>query len=92
MSLVISSLRQVSVLNWALAHVPGICTTKAPNSFTCPFSCTHFNTSVVWGALGPRCFFAEGAMYCNLLWFFLIRAALPVVIYVLRKRVFPSAA
>lgn len=92
MGLVIGSLGQVSVLNWALNHVPGICTTKAPNGFTCPFSRTHFNTSVVWGALGPRRFFAEGAMYRDLLWFFLVGAALPVVVYVLRKRVFPRAA
>lgn len=30
-------------------------------------------------------------MYRNLLWFFLVGAALPVVVYVLRKRVFPQA-
>lgn len=91
MGLVIGSLGQVSVLNWALNHIPDICTKNAPNGFTCPFSRTHFNTSVVWGALGPRRFFAEGAMYRSLLWFFLVGAALPVVVYVLRRRVFPRA-
>ncbi|KAL2883275.1 hypothetical protein SGCOL_001469 [Colletotrichum sp. CLE4] len=89
--LVIGSLGQVSVLNWALNHIPGICSTDAPNGFTCPFSRTHFNTSMVWGALGPRRFFADGAMYRSLLWFFLVGAVLPVVVYVVRKRVFPEA-
>ncbi|KAI3559241.1 OPT family small oligopeptide transporter [Colletotrichum abscissum] len=89
--LVIGSLGQVSVLNWALNHIPEICSTNAPNGFTCPFSRTHFNTSMVWGALGPRRFFADGAMYRSLLWFFLVGAVLPVVVYLVRKRVFPEA-
>ncbi|CAI0642314.1 unnamed protein product [Colletotrichum noveboracense] len=89
--LVIGSLGQVSVLNWALNHIPDICSTTAPNGFTCPFSRTHFNTSMVWGAVGPRRFFAEGAMYHNLLWFFLVGAVLPVIVHVLRKKVFPNA-
>ncbi|TDZ40697.1 Sexual differentiation process protein isp4 [Colletotrichum trifolii] len=89
--LAIGSLGQVSVLNWALDHILGICTASAPNGFTCPFSRTHFNTSMVWGALGPRRFFAEGALYRNLLWFFLVGAVLPVVVYGLRKRLFPNA-
>ncbi|KXH35625.1 OPT family small oligopeptide transporter [Colletotrichum salicis] len=89
--IVIGSLGQVSVLNWALNHIPDICSTNAPNGFTCPFSRTHFNTSMVWGVLGPRRFFADGAMYRSLLWFFLVRAVLPVVVYVVRKRVFPEA-
>lgn len=90
--IVIGSLGQVSVLNWALNHIPDICTKEAPNGFTCPFTRTHFNTSIIWGALGPSCFFAEGAMYRDLLWFFLVGAVLPVIVYFLRKRVFPQAA
>ncbi|KAJ3946084.1 uncharacterized protein N0V96_004438 [Colletotrichum fioriniae] len=88
--LIIGSLGQVSVLNWALNHIPEICSTNAPNGFTCPFSRTHFNTSMVWGALGPRRFFADGAMYRSLLWFFLVGAVLPVIVYLVRKRVFPD--
>ncbi|GJN76776.1 hypothetical protein PLIIFM63780_000263 [Purpureocillium lilacinum] len=86
--LVVGSLGQVSVLNWALNHIPHICTASAPNGFTCPFSRTHFNTSTVWGALGPRRFFAPGAPYRALLWFFLVGSLLPVAPYALR-RAFP---
>ncbi|KAM0415612.1 hypothetical protein ACHAPD_006813, partial [Fusarium lateritium] len=89
--LVVGTLGQVSVLNWALGHIPSVCDAKlAPNGFTCPFSRTHFNTSMVWGALGPRRFFEEGALYRPLLWFFLLGALLPVAVYLLRTRVFPN--
>jgi OPT family oligopeptide transporter len=87
---VIGSLSQVAVLNWALGHIPDICTSKAANGFTCPFSLTHFNTSMVWGAVGPRKFFAPGASYRALLWFFLLGFLLPVAVYGLR-RAFPRA-
>ncbi|KAH6896912.1 OPT oligopeptide transporter protein-domain-containing protein [Thelonectria olida] len=86
---VVSTLSQVAVLNWALEHIPHICTAKAENGFTCPFSKTHFNTSMVWGALGPRRFFAPGSMYRPLLWFFLVGAILPVVVFALKKK-FPK--
>lgn len=84
---------QVSVINWALNHIPNICDLdKAPNGFTCPFSRTHFNTSMVWGALGPRRFLASGALYRPLVYFTLLGAGLPVVVHLLRRRVFPNVA
>ncbi|KAF4345046.1 OPT family small oligopeptide transporter [Fusarium beomiforme] len=80
----------ISVLNWALEHIPNVCNAKlAPNGFTCPFSRTHFNTSMVWGALGPRRFFEPGALYRPLLWFFLLGALLPIVVHFLRRKAFP---
>ncbi|KAF1854537.1 hypothetical protein Lal_00010357 [Lupinus albus] len=88
--LIVGTLGQVSVLNWALGNIPNVCNVKlAPNGFTCPFSRTHFNTSMVWGALGPRRFFEPGALYRPLLWFFLVGALLPVVVYLLRTKAFP---
>ncbi|RSL44961.1 hypothetical protein CEP54_014463 [Fusarium duplospermum] len=89
--LIVGTLGQVSVLNWALDHIPNVCNPKtAPNGFTCPFSRTHFNSSMVWGALGPRRFFPQGALYRPLLWFFLVGAILPIAVRLLRKKVFPQ--
>lgn len=87
--LVVGTVSQVAVLNWALNHIPNICTEKALNGFNCPFSRTHFNTSMVWGAVGPRKFFAPGAPYRPLLWFFLLGFLLPIAVYILR-RAFPK--
>lgn len=88
--LVVGSVGQVSVLNWALNHINGICTLDATNGFSCPFSRTHFNTSMVWGALGPRRFFSTDSLYRPLFWFFLVGAALPIVVFFAKKRFFPN--
>ncbi|KAK7709607.1 hypothetical protein SLS57_008662 [Botryosphaeria dothidea] len=82
----ISTLSQVGVVNWALNHIPDICTTAAPNGFTCPFSRTHFNTSIIWGAIGPRRFFSPGSTYHGLLDFFLLGSILPVGVWLLKRR------
>ena len=84
----IGSVCQVSVLNWALEHIPHICTPQAENNFICAFSRTHFNTSMIWGALGPRRTLSEGSVYRPLCWFFLLGAVLPLVPYILRRYVF----
>ncbi|PSN66496.1 OPT superfamily oligopeptide transporter [Corynespora cassiicola Philippines] len=89
--ILIGSLSQVAVVNWALNHIPDICTKKAANGFNCPFSRTHFNTSLIWGAVGPRRFFASDALYRPLLWFFLLGALLPIFVHVTRKRFFPNS-
>jgi OPT family oligopeptide transporter len=79
------------VVNWVLHHIPDVCTKDATNGFTCPFSRTHFNTSLIWGAVGPRRFFATDALYHPLLYFFILGALLPIAIYLLRKFVFTQS-
>ena len=83
----ISSFAQIGVLNWMFAQVPGICTPQALNGFNCPIARVHFNGSILWGVVGPQRFFGSDALYCNLIWFFLLGAvAPPVVWYVARNR------
>ncbi|KAF2142312.1 uncharacterized protein K452DRAFT_332011 [Aplosporella prunicola CBS 121167] len=84
--LVLSTLGQVGVVNWVFNHIPNICSSSAPNGFSCPFSRTHFNTSIIWGAIGPRRFFSSGSTYHPLLYFFILGAILPVVVGALKKR------
>jgi OPT family oligopeptide transporter len=74
------------VLNWALANIKGVCTADAVNGFTCPFSRTHFNTSTIWGAVGPRRFFSTSSTYHALLYFFILGLVLPVLVYLLKRR------
>ncbi|KAH6695246.1 OPT oligopeptide transporter protein-domain-containing protein [Plectosphaerella plurivora] len=89
--IIVGCLTQVAVVNWALNHITDICTPKAANGFNCPFSRTHYNTSLIWGAVGPRRFFAAGALYNPLLWFFLLGALLPIAVWLLRRYVFPNS-
>lgn len=78
------------MLNWALTNISGVCTKDAVNGFTCPFSRTHFNTSTIWGAVGPRRFFSADSTYHTLLYFFILGLVLPIAVYALKRR-FPKS-
>ncbi|OKO97868.1 Glutathione transporter 1 [Penicillium subrubescens] len=73
----VGTLSSLGVLNWALNHISGVCTSAAVNGFRCPFSSTPFNTSLIWGAVGPRRYFSNHIGYHALLYFFIIGAILP---------------
>ncbi|RKF60643.1 Glutathione transporter 1, partial [Erysiphe neolycopersici] len=78
---VVSSLTQISVLNWIFANIPKICTPEAPNGFTCPLAKVHFNGSILWGVVGPKEFFGPNATYRSLIWCFPIGAISPVILW-----------
>lgn len=84
--MIVGTLSSLGVLNWALNHITGVCTSSAPNGFSCPFSTTHFNTSLIWGAVGPRRYFTNHIGYSALLYFFVIGAVLPIPIWYLSRR------
>ncbi|CEL05861.1 hypothetical protein ASPCAL06973 [Aspergillus calidoustus] len=79
------TLSSLGVLNWSFASIPHICTSAAPNEFTCPYSRTHFNRSLIWAAIGLRRHFAENK-YDALLYFFLIGAVFAIAVYFLSRR------
>ncbi|RDW83805.1 uncharacterized protein DSM5745_04131 [Aspergillus mulundensis] len=83
------TLASLLTLNWSFANITDVCTTSAPNGFSCPYSRTHFNTSLIWGAIGPRRFFADN--YQALLYFPILGALLGVPIYILRRSL-PSSS
>ncbi|KAI9782578.1 MAG: hypothetical protein M1839_004822 [Geoglossum umbratile] len=85
-STVVSSLTQISVLNWMFRNIPNICTPEALNGFTCPIARVHFNGSILWGVVGPRRFFGEGAIYRPLTWAFLGGALAPIGVWLLGRR------
>ncbi|KAJ4305971.1 hypothetical protein N0V88_000761 [Collariella sp. IMI 366227] len=89
LSIVISWLAQTGVNLWAMANVEGICTPSAVNNFFCPLAQGYAANAVFWGLIGPSKLFQSGSMYNDMLWFFLIGAALPVILYFLSKK-FPD--
>lgn len=84
--MLVGTLSSLGVLNWAMNHITGICTSTAVNGFSCPYSRTHFNTSLIWGAVGPRRYFSNQIGYSALLYFFIIGAILPIPVYYLTRR------
>ncbi|KAJ5530302.1 hypothetical protein N7527_003695 [Penicillium freii] len=84
--MLVGTLSSLGVLNWAMNHITGICTSTAVNGFSCPYSRTHFNTSLIWGAVGPRRYFSNQIGYSALLYFFIVGAVLPIPVYYLTRR------
>ncbi|OJJ04807.1 hypothetical protein ASPVEDRAFT_54909 [Aspergillus versicolor CBS 583.65] len=78
------TLASILTLNWSFANIDSVCTSEAPNGFSCPFSSTHFNTSLIWGAIGPRRFFKNN--YRAMFYFAILGALLGLPIYILRRK------
>ncbi|KAL4770346.1 OPT oligopeptide transporter protein-domain-containing protein [Aspergillus nidulans var. acristatus] len=82
------TLASVLTLDWSLGNIQNVCTESAPNGFTCPYSTTHFNMTLIWGAIGPRRFFADN--YRALLYFPILGALLGLPVYYFR-RTYPTS-
>lgn len=76
-----SSLVQIAVMNWALGSISNICDRDQPSHFSCPQSRVFFNASVIWGLIGPGRIFSPGQIYSSLLYFWLVGAITPIIIY-----------
>ncbi|KAH0844817.1 Glutathione transporter 1 [Fonsecaea pedrosoi] len=82
----VSSLVQITVLNWMFINIPGICTPEAINGFNCPIARVHFNGSILWGVVGPQRFFGPGALYRHLVWAFLIGFIAPILVWLVGRK------
>ncbi|KAI4274893.1 MAG: hypothetical protein LQ337_003597 [Flavoplaca oasis] len=82
----VSSFTQIGVLNWMFANIPSLCQPDAINGFSCPLARVHFNGSILWGVVGPHRFFGAGALYQPLIWFFLVGAVAPILVYVIARK------
>ncbi|KAI0483494.1 OPT family small oligopeptide transporter [Xylaria cf. heliscus] len=77
---------QVAVMNWTLGHIPNVCALDQASHFTCPNGRAFFSSSIVWGVIGPQRMFGPGSLYVNFNWFWLIGAALPLLLWVLVRK------
>jgi OPT family oligopeptide transporter len=50
---VVSTIVAISIMNWQVNGIRGVCTREAQAKFTCPGTSTFFTASVIWGTLGP---------------------------------------
>lgn len=81
-----SAIVQIAVMNWAINHIPDVCTFDQPNSYTCPGGRVFFTASIVWGAIGPARMFSGNALYASLQWFWLVGALAPVATWLIARR------
>ncbi|KAL8813922.1 MAG: hypothetical protein Q9223_006818 [Gallowayella weberi] len=83
---IVSSFTQIGVLNWMFANIPSLCQPDAINGFSCPLARVHFNGSILWGVVGPQRFFGSDALYHPLVWFFLVGAIAPIVVFMIARK------
>lgn len=75
-----------------LGSIDNICDVKAlhPESpWTCPKFRVMFDTSVIWGLIGPQKLFGPDGIYRSLIWLFVIGALLPLPVWLLAQ-LFPD--
>lgn len=82
----VSSFTQIGVMNWMFANIPSLCSRDAINGFSCPLARVHFNGSILWGVVGPQRFFGPGALYRPLIWFFLVGAIAPLIVFAIGRK------
>ncbi|CAA6662912.1 unnamed protein product [Spirodela intermedia] len=89
---VVAGAINLAVAWWMLGSIENICDVEAlhPDSpWTCPKYRVTFDSSVIWGLIGPARLFGGGGLYRNLVWLFLAGALLPVPVWA-ASRVFPE--
>ena len=77
---------QTAVMNWALNHIPDVCSVDQPNQYTCPGGRVYYTASVIWGAIGPKRIFTGSALYSSLQWFWLAGAIAPIITWSLARK------
>ncbi|RKP23247.1 putative oligopeptide transporter [Syncephalis pseudoplumigaleata] len=79
----IAGTTNVLVAYMMFSIMPDICRTDA---WYCRRAHVFFNTSVVWGVIGPRRMFGAEGYYSALMWWFLLGLLLPVPFWMLARR------
>lgn len=74
----VQTLVSLGVLNWSISNIKDYCQPHQESKFTCPDAVTYYNSSVLWGAIGPKRIFQ--GVYPVMKWCWLIGAAVGVAL------------
>jgi OPT family small oligopeptide transporter len=77
---------QLAVQAWLFSNVEGLCSPEQKDGFICPSTTVFGTASIIWGVIGPKRLFSQGELYYGLVFFFLAGAILPLVQWVLHKK------
>ncbi|KAG7440074.1 OPT oligopeptide transporter [Guyanagaster necrorhizus] len=81
---------QLGVQSWMFTNIEGMCSPDQKDGFICPGTEVFGTASIIWGVIGPGLQFSKGQTYYPLVYFFLIGAIAPLVIYFVGRR-YPSS-
>ncbi|KAH9059400.1 small oligopeptide transporter [Lactarius deliciosus] len=83
---VIAGTVQLGVQSWLFTNVEGLCSPDQKDGFICPSTTVFGTASIIWGVIGPGRLFSPGGLYYGLVFFFLAGAILPLIQWVLHKK------
>ncbi|CAD6439097.1 a8421b66-5429-4ffe-9c46-5045c8f0831c [Sclerotinia trifoliorum] len=83
---VLATATQTGVLRWMMGHIPNLCNPKNTQRFTCAGSKVVYNTSLIWGAIGPQRMFQAGETYNSIMYFFLIGPIVTLIVYYIYRK------
>ncbi|KAJ6617590.1 OPT oligopeptide transporter [Mycena sp. CBHHK59/15] len=82
---------QLGVQSWYESlHDPNemydVCATMQKDNFTCSFTQVFGTASVIWGLIGPGLFISKDQVYFALIFFFIIGAVCPILLWLITRR------
>ncbi|QEL58005.1 hypothetical protein CJJ09_000035 [Candidozyma auris] len=80
-----AGLVNVGVQEWMRSNIDNICSPKQSDGFICANGRTIFNSSIIWGAVGPAKLFNPGKRYNAFMYFFLIGFFTPFITWLVAK-------
>ncbi|KAH8981414.1 small oligopeptide transporter [Lactarius akahatsu] len=83
---VIAGTVQLAVQSWLFSNIEDLCSPDQKDGFICPSTTVFGTASIIWGVIGPARLFSHGGMYYGLVFFFLAGAILPLIQWVLHKK------
>lgn len=86
LSTAIAGTVQLGVQTWMFSNIDGLCEAGQKNHFVCANIEVFGTASIVWGVVGPMRQFAKGQIYYALVFFFLIGALCPMLLWWLTRR------
>lgn len=81
-----AGLVNVGVQEWMRSNIDNICSPKQSDGFICANGRTIFNSSIIWGAVGPAKLFNPGKWYNAFMYFFLIGFFTPFITWLVAKK------
>ncbi|OBZ72977.1 Sexual differentiation process protein isp4 [Grifola frondosa] len=74
---------QLGVQSWMFTNIEDICSPNQKDHFICPSTEVFGTASIIWGVIGPQRQFSPGQIYYGLVFFFLVGALCPLVMYLI---------
>lgn len=85
-AILVTSTTQLGVQMWMFHNIPNMCEFNQKDGFTCNGAIVFGTASIIWGVIGPGLQFSKGQVYFVLMFFFIIGAACPLILWALTRK------